>query len=391
MGVYQHWSDVRVRVTGFRMEEVVNECIRSSIVLQDIEKTDSRTMVFYTPAANLHVVEKIVQQYQCGMEVASLPRKDKLWNGLKQRWGMAVGLVLFLLTLSLLSKMIWSVDIHGASPPLEHRLQNELRDMGVKPGGFQFLVPDANRIQTMLMENVEGASWIGLQQNGTTFQFDVAEQSLPDKTENPDPRHLVASKTAVIERIFAEKGKPVVRENELVHQGDLLISGLIGEEEHTETVAASGEVWGETWYKVTVKLPEERLQETLTGESAKKYRLRVFNFHLPVWGFQADEQFSNHVLNEKEHRPSAGEWRFPVSLKIEEYQERTKTKQDGTDILEQTKQAADEKMNHHLPADAKIMSEKILHEASRNGKVKLVIHYKVLEDIKSEEPIIQGE
>ncbi|MFD2704142.1 sporulation protein YqfD [Salibacterium lacus] len=391
MGEHKGWFGVRVRVAGQRVEDAVNECIRYSLELKDIKRIDSRCVEFSTMSRNLSMLEKVVNNVGCDMEVASPSKTGRMKTAASHRWGMGAGLGIFALTLVLLSKMIWNVDIHGASPPLEQELEGHLEEMGVKPGGFQFLVPDADTIQTLLMEEVEGTTWIGLHQHGTSFQFEVAEQSLPDETDNPSPRHLTASKTAVIQRIFAEKGKPVVEKNELVHQGDLLISGYIGEGEETEAVPASGEVWGETWYEVTVSLPKERLQETLTGKEASTFRLQAFQLNLPIWGFQADEQFSDHVLSQKEYRLSAWNQRFPFSFHIEKYKERQTTTQKTEDIITQTKKAADTKMNHYLPEDARIMSEKILHENARNGKVKLVMHYKVLEDIKSETPIIQGE
>ncbi|SFP20787.1 sporulation protein YqfD [Salibacterium halotolerans] len=391
MGKHKGWLSVRVRMTGERVEDAVNECIRTSLVLTDVKRVDSRCAQFYVTSNSLGTLEDIAHRTGCTLETVSPSKTDRVKTTATRRWGMAAGLGLFVLTLFLLSKMIWNVNIYGASPPLQDELENQLQEMGVKQGGFQFLVPDADMIQSRLMEEVEGATWIGMQQNGTTFQFEVAQQSLPEETDNPSPRHLTASKTAVIQRIFAEKGKPVVQENELVHEGDLLISGYIGEGEETEAVGAAGEVWGETWYEVTVSLPRERLQETLTGKEASAFKLRLFQLNLPIWGFQADEQFSDHVLNQKEYQLSVWNRSFPFSLRIENYQERRTTSQDTEDIITQTKKAATTRMERYLPEEASIISEKILHENARNGKVKLVMHYKVLEDIKSETPIIQGE
>ncbi|MCM2677851.1 sporulation protein YqfD [Shouchella plakortidis] len=54
------------------------------------------------------------------------------------------------------------------------------------------------------------------------------------------------------------------------------------------------------------------------------------------------------------------------------------------------KQAEQELMNQ-IPLDAEIKSGKLLHESIDNGKVKLTIHYQVIEDITKEKPIIQGD
>ncbi len=42
-----------------------------------------------------------------------------------------------------------------------------------------------------------------------------------------------------------------------------------------------------------------------------------------------------------------------------------------------------------IGSDGNIISEKVLHETSENGKVKLIILYQVIEDIVQTTPIVQ--
>ncbi|MER2140433.1 MAG: stage IV sporulation protein, partial [Priestia megaterium] len=44
-----------------------------------------------------------------------------------------------------------------------------------------------------------------------------------------------------------------------------------------------------------------------------------------------------------------------------------------------------------LGEDAKIKGEKVLHQEQDNGKVRLSIHYQVIENIANTQPIIQGD
>ncbi|MFZ4451984.1 sporulation protein YqfD [Salibacterium aidingense] len=388
----RHFSEVRIYIQGHHIEQVINHCLSDSIVLHHIEKLKNEAAVFHASTRHISDIESIAQKYHCEMEVTDPSFYEKSFGYLKRRWGVTVGILLFVIITVLLSQMIWNIEIEGADPPLENKLRNHLQDMGVKIGGFQFLLPDSKTIQSALMNEIEGTTWIGMNKNGTTYHFEVVEQTLPEETETAQPRHLVASKTAVIHQIYAEKGQPVVQQNDLVHENELLISGFIGEGEYARAVAATGKVLGETWYKVTVAVPENLLLQTLTGESETEYEITIFGKDIPVWGFRADDQFSQSVVKESRYRPSIRGWQLPIALKINEYQESRKTKNTSEkSTVEKAKRAADNKIQQSLSPEAEILSEKILHEDTQNGKVKLVIHYQVIEDIKSETPIIQGE
>ncbi len=96
----------------------------------------------------------------------------------------------------------------------------------------------------------------------------IVEATIPETPQLLSPRHLVASKNAMVTEIFAEKGKPVVKPNAYVRKGDILISGILGDEAHQQTVVAQGKVKG--WYGTSL-LSRYRLSGSTkrTREKAK--------------------------------------------------------------------------------------------------------------------------
>ena len=59
--------------------------------------------------------------------------------------------------------------------------------------------------------------------------------------------------------------------------------------------------------------------------------------------------------------------------------------------LKVAKKMAKLDIKNKLPQEAKIIGEKVLHQAVDNDKVTVSIHFQVIENIASGEPIIQGE
>ena len=62
-----------------------------------------------------------------------------------------------------------------------------------------------------------------------------------------------SKKEAIITKTFVEVGKPVVLKN--VEKGQILVSGIYGNEESPTIVSAKGIVYGETWYTSKVDVP----------------------------------------------------------------------------------------------------------------------------------------
>ncbi|SDH47729.1 similar to stage IV sporulation protein [Alteribacillus persepolensis] len=386
-------SDIFVQVTGKRPESVINDSLREELILKNITKSSAQTIECFITSADLPRLEQIAADHDCSVEVIRISLLEKCAILMKKRAGFVAGILLFTAALILLSQMVWKVEIEGAQPVLQHEIEKNLTDMGVSKGAFAFLLPSPEQIQKEILERTDGTTWIGVEKRGTTYHFEVVEQTLPEEAEVPPPRHITANKTAVIHSIYAEQGQVLVDRNQLVHEGDILISGFIGKGKHARTVAAKGEVLGETWYKVTVDIPVKPKADTLTGRSERKYILDIFGFELPLWGMDADEAFDIFKKTKNTHDAAVFGYTLPIAWNVETYQESRLVNQAGSknDVIKQAKKAAENKIKSQLTGKADIKEGKILHEESHNGKVKIVLHYQVIEEITSEVPIIQGE
>ncbi|WP_240376590.1 sporulation protein YqfD [Bacillus piscicola] len=386
-------SDVKVKLNAERLESIINECFRQNIVIKDVVRTDSNSVTFLTPLSSMGDLESIVSQYGGDIEVLKPSLMESYRDLIRRRVGFFTGILVFVTILIVLSQMVWKIEIRGADPDIEQTIVAGLEDIGLQIGTFQFLLPSPAGIQKEILDKTDGVTWIGVERKGTAYYLNVAEQSLPEEKETPSPRHIISKKTAVVQSIYAEKGQVVVQENDLVKKGDLLISGFIGKGENAKAVPASGKVLGETWYKTTVELPIKQKVNTLTGPTTKMYAIQLFGLRLPVWGFSAKEEYDDYVVTERVFNPAIKEWELPAAWVVTTYSEKNTTEQSSSvqEAKKHAQKAARYKMKKRLPKEAHIKDEKILQSRTQDGKVKLVIHYQVIEDITSEAPIIQGD
>ena len=383
---------VKVKLAGKGIERFLNQLTKNGVSIWNVRKHGSEAVTFYV---NLQDVRKLrIPARDSNCKIRFLERAGgpfflrKLWTNS----GFLLGACLFFALIMVLSNMVWGIEIKGASPATEHQIRKELDKMGISVGKLQFSIDNVESIQRVLTDQIGALTWIGVELKGTTYHFQVVEKSEPKKAEAIGPRHLIAKRKAAIVKIFVEKGEPVVKVNDYVLPGQLLVSGLYGKEDDLKSVAASGEILGETWYSTKVELPLKSTFQVFNGNEKRKYALKIAGKALTVWGFGKPE-FSEYETEVNEQPVKFFKWTLPLTVEKKTLREREQvtriyTKQEA---IESAKELARKDIKNHLPENAIIKGEKILHQSIENDKVKLTTHFTIIEDIAVGQPIIQGD
>lgn len=383
---------VKVKLTGKGIERFLNQLTRNGIAIWNVRKHGSEAVTFYV---NLQDVKKLripARESEC--KIRFLERAGGPFF-LKRLWtnsGFLLGACLFLGVIMLLSNMVWGIEIKGANPATEHLIRKELDKMGISVGKLQFSIDNVEGVQRELTDRIEAITWIGVELKGTTFHFQVVEKSEPKRAEAVGPRHLVAKRKASIVKIFVEKGEPVVKVHDYVLPGQLLVSGLYGKEDDLKSVAATGEILGETWYSTKVELPLKSTFQVFNGNEKRKYALKIGSKALPVWGFGKPE-FKEYETEDDLYPIKFFKWELPFTVEKKTLRERETVTRIYTrqEAIESAKELARKDIKNHLPENAIIKGEKILHQSIENDKVKLTTHFTIVEDIAVGQPIIQGD
>jgi similar to stage IV sporulation protein len=306
--------------------------------------------------------------------------------------GFFIGAFLFFIVITLLSNMVWGIEIKGADPATEYKIRKTLDEIGVKKGKFQWSLGTPDAIQKSITDSMDELTWIGVELQGTTYHLQVVEKNEPEKQKEYGPQNLVAKKKATVVDYFVEEGKTLVSLNEVVSPGKVLVSGTIGREGEEQLVPARGEVLGETWYWTEVELPLSTNFQVYTGNEVRKHTITIGGFNIPVWGFGKVE-YKQSVTEENKKPIKFLKWNLPIS-----YQQSTIRESENETRVYTEKQAytvaremARKDIKSLLPEDAKIKGEKVLRQLVKNGKVNLIVHFQVIENIAEPQPITQGD
>ena len=385
-------GSLQVRIEGQGIERVINECVRNHILIWQVKKHGSQSVTFHMMLKDIKKIRTLMRNSGCKLYFVERRGMPFLVRKTLLNSGFLIGFVLFLFIITVLSNMVWDIEIEGANPQTEHQISRELKKIGISKGKFQFLLDDANTIQRQLTDKIDAITWIGVELKGTTYQFQVVEKNVPEPPEYISPRHIVAKKKAIITDLFVEEGQPLVTVNDHVEKGDIIVSGIIGKEGQTEIVSARGEIFGETWYKSDVTVPLSTSFNVFTGNYKQKHYVKIGNWTTPIWGFKQPE-FENYEVDNDVREIRFLKWSLPISYVKVTVREKEKVTRQYTinEAIEAAKKIGRNDLLTKLDDDAKIKGEKVLRKTEQNGKVKVSIHYQVIENIVATEPIIQGD
>ncbi|WP_394233007.1 sporulation protein YqfD [Niallia oryzisoli] len=383
---------ITVKISGKGLERLLNTLIRNGLSIWQVRRQGVESITFKMKLSDVKAFRKYVRGSGCKVKFFKREGFPFLLIRLLHNSGFLIGAILFFFVILILSNMIWGIQIKGAEPATEYKIQKELDKMGVKVGKLQFFVDNVEGIQRQLTNNVEEITWVGVELQGTTYHLQVVEKNEPKPPEYLSPQNLIAKKKAVIVDMFVEEGQAVVDIHDSVEEGQLLVSGLIGKEGQNVQVPAKGEVLGETWYRSDVELPLKSTFQVFNGNEKRKYYLEVANFRIPIWGFGKIE-YKNYETEATEKTIQFIKWKLPLSFISETHRDKEEETRiySKEEAFQVAKEMAKLDIKNRLSEDAKIKGEKILRQSLDNGKVSLSIHFQIIENIAEGQPIIQGE
>lgn len=383
---------VTVKVRGKGIERFINMLIRDQIHIWYVKKHGADAVTFKMKLSDIKKLRPIARKSSCKIEFLKRTGLPFLLKRLLKNSGFVAGAILFLAVILLLSNMVWGIEVTGADPATEHKIRKELNAIGVKKGKLQFFLDNPEAIQRKLTDNINAITWVGVELKGTTYHFQVVEKTEQEQPEYLSPRHLVAKKKAVIVDMFVEDGKPQVSVHDHVKPGQLLVSGVIGEGERTKNVPAKGEIYGETWYETTVILPLKSTFQVFNGNEKNRHYLKFGNLPIRIWGFEKIE-YQEYEADTDEKNFRFLKWELPISYVKQTLREREEVTRvySNSEAFDVAKLMARNDIKSRLSENDKIKGEKVLHKSVDNGKVKISIHFQIIENIAIGQPIIQGD
>ena len=168
-----------------------------------------------------------------------------------------------------------------------------IQSQGVDIGKYKNNIDTQNLINKLRIER-DDIAWVGMEIKGTNLIIEIVEaDKKPEIINENEYCNIISTKDAIIYKVKAQNGTPIVEESNIVKKGDILIKGVM-EGKYTEPryVHAEGEIIAKVWYSDKEKVYYNQTLENKTGNSEKKYSINIKNFQINL--FKTLSNFKNY-------------------------------------------------------------------------------------------------
>ncbi len=283
---------VVLKLTGPFPERLINLCAQEGIDFWAMEWPDEHTVRFTTRRHTLRRLEELARRTGCQMERESSRGLPDFLGRFRTRYAFLAGLAFALCAVSVLSRFVLTIEVTGNDRVPTAVILSQLRQLGVRPGVYGPAL-DRKQLAQEALTQLEGLSWMAINLRGTRAEVIVRETlQTPDRVDEAEYFDIVAQADGVITHIEPELGDALVKDGDVVAQGDVLISGTVTLEppQYSELppryyqIHARGRVWARTWRFLTAAIPVETAVKDYTGAEKSVWSVYFFGRRLKIFG-----------------------------------------------------------------------------------------------------------
>lgn len=373
-------SKIKLNIKGKRIERFLQRLVSHKINLYDVKVINRDEANIIISKEDYLKVYKLKSIYELnildGYGFIKIKKIAKI-NSL-----LICFLILGIISLYILSKITFSIDIIHTSPKVRKYMMNELEKYGIKLNTFKKNYQELQKIKEQILENNKNTiEWLEIESIGTKYIVRLEERKINEKKETYEKQNVVATKDAIIKKIEATNGQIVKEINSYVKKGDIVISGNITlNDQIKDTIQADGKIYGEVWYQVKVSYPLAYKESHETGKSKKTLVFHFLNKEISLSSYKNKNIASKTLIKHTF---------LPIYLTYE-VQKEVKVIDEVYTIDEAIKKAEEKaynELNSKLSDKEKILNAKNLKVDINDSKIELEIFFSVYEDITGYEKI----
>ena len=276
---------VRLEITSNSVA-ALNALMIYNINYWNMERTEQSVKIT-VPWANRDYVRALFEQFDVSHKIVRSAGIPPFFKRYKARSGMIAGAFLFAFLLWSSTLFVWNIEISGNDRLSDVAILEELREAGCFVGAFRPSMDLDSIINRYLLAS-DGVSWMSINFDGTTARVQIIEYDPreydPDMCDDT-PSMLVAEREGQIERLEVSSGLVVVHHGSVVTPGQVLVTGLITNEEGhiIDLRAATGRVFARTWRELIVTVPFDGEVREVANNVLMSRTYNIFTRELKVY------------------------------------------------------------------------------------------------------------
>ena len=379
---------VNIRVEGFFIERFINICISKKILLWNMKREKSTILYANIGIQDYKKLKNIAKKTKTRINIQSKKGMPFLLHRYRKRKIFVGLLAIIFIALFMMSKFIWNIEIKGNTRISKTEIMEELNKNGLKIGTYKRKL-NANSVINKVRLDRGDIAWIGIDIEGTNAIVEIKETSeAPELIDENEYCNIVSNKEGMITKINVQNGTAVVKEGDIVKEGDTLVLGYLeGKYTGIRYVHAKADIEAKIWYSKKEKVFLKQQIQVPTGATEQKYTLNINNFKINF--YKTLSKFENYdTINENKKLMLFSNFYLPIELIKKtnceyKYEEKIYTEEELAKLTE-------EKIEKDL--DEKVsQKENIINKQTNiypnEDYIEVEVIYEVLENIGSKDKI----
>lgn len=354
---------VKVEIKVNNIKYFVKDIIKENINIYFIEEKDNKLIMTvdysdYKKIKKRKTIKKIKIIEYYGI--------NKVLRFIKHYQVLIISILLGIALNLILSNLILKIEIDTPNNQLRSIVEKNLKKYGISKGHLKKDFIANNKIkEKILYEEKDRIEWMEISTKGTKYIVKVIERKQDKQEEDCIPRNIVSKKKAIVKKIESSDGEIIVKVNDYVDQGTILISGFIhNKDEIVAKKCANGKVYGETWYKATISFPQKDSVLKKTKDYSWGVSFYILNYEI-VW----PRKYA--LYNKKEYNIFGSNF-----IKA------------GLYFIREEK-IVDKQVNYKISSIDNIAVKKVVEEINKNFQIKpLILRKKVLKKYENNDRIV---
>lgn len=375
-------NQYELKITGKDLKRFLKNLHKMNVQLYNIEYFE-KSIIIRVNEEDYKKIKSVKTIYE--IEITSYFGLIKIIVFLKKYYIFFSFLIVGIMMIYFLSHLIFDITIVHNKKEIRDLLTEELKEHGISK--YQFVLPFSNQekiVERIIQKHRDTIEWMEIERVGVSYIVKVEERKIKELDTGTEPRDLVAKKDGLIMNIEASEGSIVTAPGKYVKKGDILVTGkIMNKETLMAKVRATGKVFAETWYDVTVELPYHYQEELKTGNEKKVLTINFLGKNINLFDFSPYETKKVESLQTIKNPllPISISWNKETEVEKKEY---LYTKEMA---IVEASNIARNKLRKKLGSEDQILYEKSLKINEEDSKIVVVIFFKVKEDITAYQSI----
>ncbi|MCL2593294.1 MAG: sporulation protein YqfD [Defluviitaleaceae bacterium] len=289
---------VIIEVTGFSVSRFVNLAVHKGIYIWDVSHEKDR-VIMKVSVKGFKLLKPCAKKTKCKFKIIEKKGLPFFAFRYRKRKIFVAGFVFFIAFVYFLSSFIWLVEVDGTDRISQEDIIRFSEEHGLRVGGLKFGI-NRRELEAAMINEFPYISFINIGIRGTKATISIAETIPPQEIlDRSAPSDIIAKRDGVIMGVHVSTGTAIVREFDVVSEGDLLVSGhlTVSEDRDPEGLVnthtfADAIVLARYYYPINFEVEREYIQKNFTGNTKNRRRFILFGREINL--FSSSISYTNY-------------------------------------------------------------------------------------------------